>query len=834
MKGEIRQMGLFGSKAGAVKEGQQKPKKVKATKALPKTIQETMPIVSMEGNGIIYLGDNKYSKMYRFVDSNFALDTEEGQENMLTTYEKFLSHFPMNVSVELVIVNKRMSIDEIKTSFYISTKGDMLDDYRKEYNDKIIDAKILEGHNDIRKTKYIILTAIVKDKADLFATFGNLDAELHSVMQDLNKQGVEALNDYERLELMDVYYKGNQNVTFKDRNKGYFIDGAFNNKELSRKGRTVKDIVAPMMINKAGKGNTCLQLNDDRYCRSYTLIDLPPTLGTEYLSRVTDIPTEMVTSVLFSPMPRSEAEKKVKRRQGDIKSDIIKKTKDATKNGYDPEIVIPDALKENRDEAAALRKEVITDRKRVFLVTITSTVFGKDVKDLEDMCKLYLIKNEDSSLLPDPCNGNQIAGLQNNAMTGGRFLDRDIMLVSTSACALFPFNIQEIQDANGTFYGINALSKNMIMYNRRDSDLPNGLIFGRAGSGKSYFTKGNIIPVYLGTNDDIIILDPDEDYKPLANSFGGIVIDLKRNTEFHINPCDLDMEWGEPDADPIGDKSDYMVSLVESILGDNRECSPMEVNCILRVTAKMYEEYVEYMTKLHDNGSTISIDYAHCPTLLDFYSGLLDDNTPEGQKLAYIVEPYCVESGQYNIFAHHTNTTGSNRMVVYNMKSLKDKLKPFAMKVCLSHIWNQICKNRGTNKRTWAFLDELHYICQTESASRTLCTYYKRCRKYGGIITGITQDITDLLYTTSGLGMLENSSFIIFMNQSPTGRQKIKERYKLPDIMCDYINDKGVGKGLAYMGKSILPFDYKLPTDTKLHKLMTTKPSDTMEAPKTA
>lgn len=806
------------------KSKQVNKKKKPQKKPIPKTIQDTIPVVTMEGSGIIGIGDNNYSKMYEFADSNFSIDTEDGQENMINSYEKLLGHFPVNVSMELVIVNKRMSIDEIKSSYYIPLADDNLNVYRDEYNHKIIDAKILEGHNDIRKTKYIVMTAHVKDKNDLYSTFANIDTELQGVMQDLNKDGVKPLNDYQRMELIDSYYKGIVSVPFEKRAKKYFIDGNVSVREINKTGHTPKDIIAPMMINKAGRGNSMLQLGTNRYCRTYTLIDLPYSLDTSYLSKITDVPTEMVTTVMFNPMPRKEAEKKIRNRQNDIKADILKKTKQAYRDGFDPNSVIPDNLLENREEAAALRKEVVTERKRVFLVTVSSTVFGNNEKDLEEMCKLYLMKNDDFSVLPDPCNGCQISGLQTNALTGGRYLPRDIMLVSSSACALFPFNIQEIQDKNGKFFGINALSKNMIMFDRRDATLPNGLIFGRAGSGKSYYTKGTIIPIFLATNDDIIILDPDEDYKPLANAFGGIVIDLKRNTQFHINPCDMDMEWDDNEADPLGDKCDYMVSLVESIYGDNRELNPLEVNCILRVTQKMYQPYINYMTELHQQGIDINIDTAKCPTLVDFYEGLLEDDSPDGAKLALIIEPYA--TGQYDIFAHHTDTIGSNRFIVYNMKSLKDKLKPVAMKVCLSHIWNQICKNRGTQKATWAFLDELHYICQTESSSKTLAAYYKRCRKYHGIMTGITQDITDLLYTTAGLGMLENSGNIIFMNQSPTGRQKIKERYQLPDVMCDFVHDKGVGKGLAYMGKSILPFDYKLPTDTKLHKLMTTSPSE--------
>lgn len=808
----------------SMKADMAKPKKQKVKKVtVPKTINQTIPLVEVLDNDIFRISENEYSKMYSFMDSNFSLDTEEGQENTLTRYEQLLSHFPDNVKLELVIINRRVSNAEVKDSFYLKLRGDGLDEYRECYNG-IIDSKITEGRNDIRKSKYVILILETKNRDDVQATFSRLDSELNSAMQELNKSGVFVVSSFDRLALMDAYYKGIDTVPFKDRADKYRINDVFSSKKLKEYGRTIRDVVSPVLVKKAGKGNAYIQLAEDRYARTYMLPELPPTLDTGYLSKITSIPCEMVTTVLFTVSPRVKAQKLVRKMNNDIKAQILSNSKNAMKAGYDPQYTLSETLMESQDEAKQLRKEVVTEKKRTFFVTISTTLFTKDEEEMKSMSMQYIAQNADFSIIPNPLDGQQIAGLKENALTGVTAISRDIMLVSSSACALFPLDIQEIQDKNGGFYGTNSVSHCMIMFDRRDCDLPNGLVFGRSGSGKSYITKGEMIPNFLRTNDDMIILDPDGEYVPLADAFKGTVIDLRRKGKYHINPCDLNMEYGDSEADPLAEKCDFMVSIVESILGEGRECNPLEVTAIHRATIKMYQPYIQYMDTQHEMGKDIDIDTSRCPTLEDFYSTLLEDDSIESAKLALLIEPYCI--GQYNLFAHKTNIEGDPRFLVYVLKYLPEKMKPLAMKVCLTNIWSKVCRNKNTGKATWVYLDEFYLLMQTESSATTLQTYFKRIRKYHGIMTGITQDITDLLSTLQGTGMIENAGFVLFMNQSPTGRERIQQRYRIPEAMCDFLHDKGVGQGLIYTGKTMSPFNYTLPTDTILHKLMTTKPSE--------
>ena len=328
----------------------------------------------------------------------------------------------------------------------------------------------------------------------------------------------------------------------------------------------------------------------------------------------------------------------------------------------------------------------------------------------------------------------------------------------------------------------------------------------------------------------MIILDPENEYRIIAETFGGTIIDLETKSDFHLNPCDMSMEWNDSKADPLVEKCDYMVGLVESILGRGRECNAYEVNAIHRACNKMYEPYIEEMSRRHEEGDDRNIDTELCPTLVDFYEQLVNDGTPESNKLSMAIEPYCV--GNYNLFAHHTNVKTKSRLLVFNLLYLPDKMKEMAMKVCLANIWTKIVKNMednkkfGTTKAIWVYLDEFHLFFQTESSATTIMQYFKRVRKYNGIMTGITQDVADLLRTQQGTAMFNNTGFFVFLNQSPIGRNQLQQLYGIPDSLIDYIKDKPSGMGLIYNNSVLIPMDYKLPTSSELYKLMSTNPHD--------
>jgi len=811
------------------------PKKKKKSATIARTVQEILDFEAITTDGII-ISKSDYSKLYRLIDSNFVTEPEEKQKEVLENYIKLVNRFPDNVTMSIVIVNKANNMAELSHAYHLEERGDGHDKYRNEYN-SIIDKKITEGRNDITKEKYILLIANERSLSDAEETFITLDASLSDAVKSINKVGITPVTAIERLAIIREILNGSNILPF-EKEYAKFIehiaDGegnettALNLRAMKKAGFTIKDLVVPQTITRTRQN---LMLGEERYCRSLTFHNIQQQLDTSFLTKATNLPNEMVTVVQLRSVPRKKAVNMVKMQNTSIKADVIKASQTAYKNGYDPSLMDED-LQNAQKEAKKLRNDVVNGGKKLFYATMCVTIFAENETELKPIINQYNSICSDFTITPSYLIGQQIQGLNTATMCSTSKIIVDRMLTSDDTRALFPFNIQELQDRKGHFYGINAISKNMIMYDRKRSKLANGLIFGQSGSGKSFLGKGEIIPNILDTDDDIIILDPENEYRVVAEKFKdmSVVIDFELKSDYCINPCDMSMEWNDPKATPLAEKCDYMVGLVESIMGRGRECNSFEVNAIHKATEAMYAEYIDIMTQRKNDGNPVDIDTEICPTLVDFYRCLEAQRTPEANKIVNQIEPYCI--GQYNIFAHKTNVPTDNRITVYNLLSLPEKMKEMAMKVCLSNIWNRIVKNRdmnekyGLNKSIWVYMDEFHLFFQTEASVNTIMAYWKRVRKFGGILTGLTQDCSDLLRTQQGTAMFNNTGFFVFLNQSPIGRSQLQQLYGISDTLIDYIKDKPQGQGLIYNGSVLIPFDYKLPTDNELYRIMSTNPND--------
>lgn len=830
-------MALKGTKTKSKNEFQKKTTKKAKPPKIARTVQEALDFEGITKDGIIVAG-NCFSKLFKLVDSNFVTEPEDKQLDALVAYTKLMNKFPDNCDISIIIINERNTTEEITEAYHLKALGDDYDKYRKDYN-RIIDKKIAEGHNEISKEKYIMLTVHASDMTQAEMDFTSIDVSVQEAVKAINKVGVKQLDAIERLAVMQKILRGSEHIPFVKEYSRYIdtqtdTEGEertfLNMTALKKDGVSVKDLIAPQAIIKTKQ---CLQLDEERYCKSYAFANLPQQLDTVFLTNVTNLPYEMVTVIQFKPVPRKKALSLVKMQNTSIKADVIKASQQAYKSGYDPSLMNEDLI-QAKEDAGKLRNDVVNEGKKLFFTTMVITLFGKDDEDLKQITSQYTAKCADFSVTPSYLIGQQMAGLNTAILCGNSKVCIDRMLTSDNACALFPFNIQELTDKSGHFYGSNAISKNMVMYDRKRSRLANGLIFGQSGSGKSFITKGEILPNLMDGNDDMIILDPENEYHVIAEAFGGMTIDLELNSQYHLNPCDLTMEWDDPKATPLAEKCDYMVGLVESILGKGRECNAYEVNAIHRACTRMYEGYIAELTRRHkdgcEEGQSDKIDVDLCPTLVNFYEELQADGTQESMKIAMAIEPYCI--GNYNVFAHHTNIEKHNRLTVYNLLYLPEKMTEMAMKVCLANIWTKIVKNREENdkyhtgKSIWVYLDEFHHFFKTESSASTIMAYYKRVRKYGGIMTGITQDVADLLRTPQGTAMFNNTGFFIFLNQSPIGRGQLQQLYDISDNLIDFIKDKPAGTGLIYNNSVLIPIDYKLPTDSELYRIMSTNPND--------
>ena len=829
---------IFGKKAPKdAPNAKSKPKKLKG---LARTCQDLMDFDYITEDGIIVTNNGySFSKLYMLPDSNFVTETEEKQIDLIEKYGKLLAHFDENVMISVVIVNKLNTREQMVRSYHLKDRGDDLNAYRKDYN-SIIDAKIKEARNDVSKEKYFLITVNEKTLEAAELKYQTIDMNLNDMAKEINRAGVKKMNAFNRLELMRDIMNGPADVPFEQAFSKYFTTSRDNAtgedvtlldvKAMKRDGISVKDLIAPQTVMKHREE---LILNDTRHCKSFGYINLPPSLDTSFLTNTTNIPYEMVTVIQLKACPKNDAQKLIKAQAVSIKADVIKASQQAYAAGYSPELMNED-LKLAMQESQELRDDVMNQGKKLFYGTMVVTIFAQDETALNAAVNDFKGKCSDHSLIPNYLIGQQHQAMNTALLIGNSKIIQDRMITSDNATAMFPFNIQELQDKRGHFYGINAVSNNMIMYDRKRSKLANGLVFGISGSGKSFFTKGEIIPNLLDSEDDIIILDPENEYRIVAREFGGTVIDLEPNSDFHINPCDMSMEWDDPKQNPLVEKSDYMVSLVEAVLGKNRECNPFEVNCIHRCCRRMYESYMEQMKERYENGDTRSIDTEICPTLADFYGELIRDETAESNKLASAMEQYCI--GSYDLFSHRTNIETKSRLTVFNLLKLPSKMTEMAMKVCLSYIWTQIVHNREENdkyhtgKSIWVYLDEFHHFFKTETSATTIMAYFKRVRKYGGIMTGITQDVADLLQSNQGRAMFNNTGFFAVLNQSPIGRQQLQSLWGVPSTLIDFIKDRPSGMGIIYNNTTLIPFNYKLPQTSELYRIMSTNPHDEVAA----
>lgn len=826
-----------------MKTNEVEPKKQKkqSKKAVVKTIQQD--ILTMDGiteDGILCT-QKSFSKLYHLPEANFITEPDETQYVILENWVKILNTAPDKIDVTIAIINTAVTKEQVSHRYHLPVLDLATESLVEDYN-RIVDAKLKESNSDIQKDKYILLSARVRELSEARQLLSTLELSLQEKIKATAGTALIPVDTMERIALMKSILNGQEGRIPFEREYGKYMEEELIdnqpklrlNLQKVRKARlTIKDIIAPEMYEKS---LTSVRLGENRICRSYIFSDYPPQMDTSFITGITNLPYESITLLRFRPIPKRQAQNLVKRMNVNVKADVQKETKRSYREGLDPSVTLSEDLLLAREEAAQLRNDVVTEGKKLFLTTLSTTLFAHDEDEMKKIAELFRQRAQDYSVNPTQLYGQQTVALKDALLLGRSEISTDRLLTSDNTRAIFPWNIQDIQDRqHGLFYGVNPVSGNAQMYNRRYQAVGNGLIFGHAGSGKSFFMKCEIMANYLSSDDDFIILDPENEFVPMTKALNGSVIELSNKEGTHINPFDMNMEWDSKDANPLTEKCDLAVSLVESILGHGRECNAYQVNAIHEAVEKMYQPYIDEMTKRRNSAADITaipdIDTELCPTLVDFYNELCKMQTSEARALEQAVRPYCV--GQYNLFAYKTNISLDARVTDFLLCNLPEKMKEFAMKVCLSYIWNRIVKNGQENRRlkrrhyVWAIMDEFHLCLQTESAATGFAAYYKRCRKFGGIMIGLTQDISDTLRTAQGQGIFSNSGTYVFFEQQALGLIKLQQLYpEMSEAMLDYCKGKGVGVGIMKTLTETVPINYRIPSDSLFYRIATTKPGE--------
>ena len=747
-------------------------------------------------DGICRVTDTYYTKTIQFQDINYQLSQNEDKTAIFDGWCDFLNYFDASVHFQLTFLNMAANKDTYGTQITIPLRGDEDDAIRTEYTQMLRD-QLAKGSNGLIKTKYLTFGI----EADGMKTAKpRLERIETDILNNFKRLGVaaEPLNGTDRLRLLHDMLRIDDPAPFR-----------FSWDWLAPSGLSVKDFIAPSSFEFA-KGNY-FGIGQKRGAVSFLQI-LAPELNDRMLADFLDMESSLIVTMHVQSVDQVSAIKTIKRKITDLDRMKIEEQKKAVRSGYDMDI-IPSDLATYGAEAKKLLQELQSRNERMFLLTFLVLNIADSVPKLRNNvfqassiaqkynCQLVRLdfRQEEGLMSSLPLGLNQVE------------IQRGL---TTSAVAIFvPFTTQELyQNGSEALYcGLNALSNNLIMVDRKFLKNPNGLILGTPGSGKSFAAKREIANVYLVTDDDIIICDPEAEYGPLVERLHGQVIKISPTSPHFINPMDLNLNYSD-DENPLSLKSDFILSLCELIVGGKDGLQPVEKTIIDRCVRMVYRDY------LNDPKPK------NMPVLEDLYQELRRQEEKEAQYVATALEIYV--TGSLNVFNHRTNVDIQNRIVAFDIKELGKQLKKIGMLVVQDQVWNRVTVNREAHKATRYYIDEFHLLLKEEQTAAYSVEIWKRFRKWGGVPTGITQNVKDLLASREVENIFENSDYIYMLNQASGDRQILAKQLNISPHQLSYVTHSGEGEGLLFYGNIILPFVDRFPKDTELYRVMTTKPNE--------
>jgi hypothetical protein len=765
----------------------------------PKTAQESIPYLEMYRDGICRVTAGLYTKTVVFGDINYHLAQNDDKTQIFENYCDFLNGFDSSVSVQLSFVNRYGNPEEFRRSINIPTAGDRFDPMRREFAD-LLKNRLAKGNNGLTKTKYITF-GIEADA--LKAAKLRLERVETDILNNFKPLGVSArsLSGAERLELL-------HNQLHPDGTDKF----AFDWEDRVRTGLSTKDFIAPTGFDFTD-GRTFRM--GEHYGAACFLQILAPELTDRMLADFLDLDAPVTVTLHIRSIDQSEAIKTVKRKLSDLDAMKIAEQKKAVRSGYDMDI-IPTDLATYGNEAKALLEDLQSRNERMFLVTVIVLNTAKKKQKLDnDIFAAGAVAQKYNCALKR-LDFRQEQALMSSLTLGLNQTEVKRGLTTSSVAVFVPFTTCELfQKGEAMYYGLNALSGNIIMASRKELKNPNGLFLGTPGSGKSFAAKREIMNVFLLTKDDIIISDPEAEYFPLVTRLGGQVIKLSPTGTQYINPMDINTDYSDDD-DPLTLKSDFVLSLCELIIGGKSGLEPVEKTIIDRCVRLVYRDYLAHPVP------------ERMPILEDLYNLLRKQSEPEAGRIATSLEIYV--TGSLNVFNHRTNAKLNNRLVCYDIKELGKQLKKLGMLILQDQVWNRVTVNRAAKKTTWFYMDEFHLLLKEEQTAAYSVEIWKRFRKWGGIPSALTQNVKDLLASREVENIMENSDFIYMLNQAQGDRQILAKQLGISPHQLSYVTHSGAGEGLMFYGNVIIPFRDNMitpSTSRELYGVMTTKFTDT-------
>lgn len=758
---------------------------------VPKSVQQAVPIRKIWPDGIFQV-ESKFSKTFRFSDINYSIASKSDKTEMFLDYSELLNALDSGTSAKITLNNRRINKEEFEQSLLIPMKQDGLDEYRREYNDMLL-SKVSGTNNSIYQERYLTISVHKKNIDEARTYFARVGTDIITHLAKLSSVG-EELDAGERLQVFRDFFQAGEPVGVP-----------FDLRVFARKGHSFKDWICPASMEVS---KDCFQL-DGRYGRVLYMQDYASYVKDDMVSELCDLSRDLMLSIDILPVPTDEAVREIQNRLLGVETNVTNwQRRQNANNNFSA--VVPYDMELQRKETKEMLDDLTTrDQRMMFgLLTMVHMADTKEQLDSDTDTLLSIARKHLCQL--SVLKWQQVDGLNTVLPYGLRKINALRTLTTESTAVLIPFHTQEIMQPGGIYYGQNAVSKNMLVADRRKLLNGNSFRLGVSGSGKSFSAKEEIVDLALSTDDDILILDPESEFASLVESLNGEVIRISATSDTHLNALDMDAAYGD-DKNPLIEKSEFILSLFEQLVGAGN-LSAKEKSILDRCTADVYRDYIR-------NGYK-----GDMPTLKDLYRQLMLQPEEEARGLALSSELFI--NGSLNTFAQNTNVNTKSRIIDYDIRELGEQLMPLGMLVTLDSIFNRVIQNWKEGKTTWIFADEFYLLFRYKYSSDFFYRLYKRIRKYNGFVTALTQNVEELLKSDTARLMLANSEFLILLNQSSTDREELAALLNISDNQLSYITNVGAGRGLIRCSGNIVPFENSFPKNTGLYKLMTTKPGE--------
>ncbi|WP_101877955.1 VirB4-like conjugal transfer ATPase, CD1110 family [Lachnoclostridium edouardi] len=753
----------------------------------PKSIQETIEIMKVAENGIFEVARNRFSKCYRFQDINYITTNEVEQIDIFERYCKFLNS--LDVCFKITINNKNKDMQKVREYVFLQEKKDAFNVFRRIYN-KIMEKKIHEGRQGIEQERYLTITIERKNFEEAKAQFATIEATLHKEFNELGAE-IVSLSGNERIKVLHDFYHLGEEGSFD-----------FDIKEARKVGADFRND----LCNKMMQFYPDYFKDDNKYCRALFIKKYPSSLSDRFLNEITSLPVHSITSIDVVPIPKDMTTKILQKKYLGIESDIIKQQRVRNKNNdFSSEISYNKRIE--KKEIEEIMDDVRENDQCLYYVAVTIILMADSKEELESMTETVETIGKRNSVTIEEHYLKQREALNTALPIGVRQVETMRTMLTQSLAVLMPFNVQELNDGTGCYYGINQVSKNINIGNRKKLINGNGFVFGVPGSGKSFFCKMEMGNVFLGTDDEIIIIDPMNEYFDIAHTYGGTVVNMSTYMDNYVNPLDMDV-WSLDLNDSKGmirEKGEFMLGLCEQCMGES--LNSRQKSIIDRCIRKLYIEIARSREK-------------YVPVMSDFYDILMNQPEEEAKDIALSLELFV--NGSLNIFNHQTNVDVDNRFTVYGIRDLGTELSPITMLVMMESIQNRIIANGKRGVATWLYIDEFHVLLNSEYSAKYLQQLWKKVRKQGGLCTGITQNVVDLLQNYTATTMLANSEFLALLKQANTDSSKMAEVIGVSEAQLRFVTNTQSGMGLMKCGNVVNPFDNTIEKGTDLYNLYNT------------